>query len=199
MYRLDGGAFYRCDGLRNIHIPAELYQIDDLCNPFEKCSHLESITVDPKNDSLYSFDGMLFDDYGYLLCCPVGKKGAVILPNTCHGIDRSGFSGCDQVTSLILPESDFYYIGYCAFDGCKSLEELTIPKSIHQVDERAFFNCSKLKRITLPTDENVFYSNEFNLSPFENCRKSLVIAGIKGSFVEAYCKEQKIKFESIAE
>ena len=159
---------------------------------------METITVAPENDHLYSFDGILYDAYGHLLCCPAGKNGKLVLPNTCHGIDKCALSGCQKITSIILPEKDFYYLDHGCMRDCTSLEELIIPKSILRIEERAFFNSSKLKRIVVLTGKNVF-CNEFDLSPFENCHKKLVIVGLRGSEVEAYAQEHNIKFTPIDE
>lgn len=54
------------------------------------------------------------------------------------------FMGCENLTSIILPES-VTTIGNNVFDYCASLTELEIPSSVVSVGNQAFSGCSNLK------------------------------------------------------
>ena len=59
-------------------------------------------------------------------------------------IDNSAFSGCNGLTSLIIPNS-VTSIGSYAFSGCSGLTgDLTIPNSVTSIGNYAFYNCSGL-------------------------------------------------------
>lgn len=53
-----------------------------------------------------------------------------------------------------------------AFEGCTSLESITIPASVTQINERAFAKCSNLKTITLLSG-----IRKFGTDVFDGCQK----------------------------
>lgn len=55
-------------------------------------------------------------------------------------------------------------IGRCAFEGCRSLEEITLPDSVTDIEEYSFFDCTSLKQVNLPRQLSAIGSN-----PFEGC------------------------------
>ena len=50
----------------------------------------------------------------------------VSIPKTITCIDYGAFSGCEQITSILLPDS-IVSIGQNVFYGCKALKEIYIP------------------------------------------------------------------------
>ena len=63
-------------------------------------------------------------------------------------IGRYAFSGCNELTSITIPNS-VTSIGKYAFDGCSGLTSLTIPNSVRSIGERAFGGCSGLTSLTM--------------------------------------------------
>lgn len=55
-------------------------------------------------------------------------------------LPSSAFSGCKNLTNLILPSS-IISIGRYAFKGCSSLTSLVIPEGITSIDAYAFEGC----------------------------------------------------------
>ena len=104
-------------------VPDSVTKIDDTA--FRGCSSLTDITVSPNNKNYSSFGGVLFNkSRSKLLKYPIGnERRAYIVP--------------DGVAE----------IGSSAFDGCTSLEEITIPESIWIIGYYAFNNCSGMKNI----------------------------------------------------
>ena len=41
-------------------------------------------------------------------------------------------------------------IGISAFDGCESLDSIEIPRSIDEIPNQCFYNCKKLRKVTIP-------------------------------------------------
>ncbi|HCK86869.1 MAG TPA: hypothetical protein DHW68_07505 [Ruminococcaceae bacterium] len=92
---------------------------------FCDCTSLTEITVSPNNKNYSSFGGVLFNkSRSKLLKYPIG--------NECR--------------AYIVPDG-VAEIGSSAFDGCTSLEEITIPESIRIIGSSAFNNCSGMKNI----------------------------------------------------
>ncbi len=74
---------------------------------------------------------------------------SVEIPTTYNGkpikhIDRSAFEGCENLTSVIIPEGIEIIDNY-AFKDCSKLESISLPDSIIEIDSSAFDNCSSLQ------------------------------------------------------
>lgn len=120
-------AFYHCASLTSITLPYSLTSIGNAA--FASCSSLTSFSIDPFNPNFSSLDGILFNkNQSLLICCPGGKQGSYIVPNTVTSIGNSAFSGCVFLTSIALPNS-IASIGDHVFHGCKSLTSITVAPS----------------------------------------------------------------------
>lgn len=64
-------------------------------------------------------------------------------------IGDDAFSGCENVTSIQIPDS-VTIIGDRAFDNCYALAIIEIPESVTTIGARAFNNCQSLTSITIP-------------------------------------------------
>ena len=126
-------AFTNCSSLTSIKIPKNLTTIDDFA--FSACSNLSEFIVDPKNPSFSSEDGVLFDkNMETLLTCPTAKSGTYSIPSNVTSIGSSAFSGCENLTSIIISNS-VTTINYGAFYGCSNLTSVMIPKSVTSIGD----------------------------------------------------------------
>jgi len=64
-------------------------------------------------------------------------------------IEKEGFKGCSNLTSIILPDS-ITSIGKNAFFNCGALTDIIIPDSVTSIGEKAFYLCGSLMQITIP-------------------------------------------------
>ena len=64
------------------------------------------------------------------------------------GIPKSAFQGCSSLNTMTLGEN-VTSIGDYAFDGCSELQSINIPNSVERVGSYAFHNCSKMQSITI--------------------------------------------------
>lgn len=53
------------------------------------------------------------------------------------------------------------YIGECAFQDCKELEEIILPNSLQKIDNLAFSGCEKLAKVQLPAHGIEIAENAF--------------------------------------
>ena len=117
------GAFWDCNSLQEITIPNSVTSIGE--NPFRKCiCHLKSFSK-----HFIVENNVLYNTDKTTLIAFISKQKTFTIPNS--------------VTS----------IGYSAFVGCKSLQEIIIPNSVMNIDKGicdAFYNCSSLQNIIIP-------------------------------------------------
>ncbi len=64
-------------------------------------------------------------------------------------IGSSAFSGCNELTSITIPEG-VTTIGYYAFYNCSGLTSVTISDGVTSIGNHAFLRCSGLTSITIP-------------------------------------------------
>lgn len=88
----------------------------------------------------------------------------VILPKSLKKIDYAAFSNCRNLTNINL--ENLLTISPQAFYGCKNLKDEDINSmKVSIIDEYVFYGCSSLEHITIP--ETV---TELNLNAFNGCR-----------------------------
>lgn len=114
-------AFSDNENLSYIKIPKSVIQIG--WSIFQNCPCLVSINVDVDSNSFVSVDGILFSkDRKRLVNYPCGKIGDYVIPD-----------GTEDI--------------YGAFNGCKYITSITIPKSIEKVEEHDYFDGCKFKTV----------------------------------------------------
>lgn len=79
-----------------------------------------------------------------------GFQKKVKVPETIHGkpvtsIGEDTFSGCEEITEIILPNS-IKRIYDRAFYGCKNLVSINVPKSLTHFGKYCFYSCKRLDR-----------------------------------------------------
>ena len=87
----------------------------------------------------------------------------IVLPETLITIGSGVFKECNNLSSINLEDCVcLIEIGIQAFDGCSSLKEVTIPKSVESIKTYAFSNCSGLTSISLPSSLKAIEGSAFN-------------------------------------
>ncbi|MCI2068568.1 MAG: leucine-rich repeat protein [Bacilli bacterium] len=132
-------AFYGCNGLTSLVIPATFTRIGD--DAFQGCSALTSLTL--------PYTGWTFDAlFGF------GNVPATLTELTINGvygtsIAASAFNNVSILKSIEIPSS-VTSIGDSAFKYCTGLTSLVIPSSVKSIGTSAFANCSNLVSLTMP-------------------------------------------------
>lgn len=113
---IDSAAFWTCLSLKEIYIPKSTQYIGAAA--FDFCMDLQEIQVDPENPYWCSVDGVLY------------SKDMKILHTYVSGKKDAEFTIPDGVTT----------IAYRAFSLSMHLKTLTIPSSVIEINNEAFYD-----------------------------------------------------------
>ena len=106
----------------------------------------------------------------------------VTIPNSVTVIGSGVFSNCQNLTSIIIPDSVTSSIGEKTFSGCTSLTGATIGTGVTSIGDAPFYSCTSLTAINVNT-ANTAYSSQDGV--LYNRSKATLIqypAGKTGSF-----------------
>jgi len=155
-------AFSWCDSLNNVNIPDSVTSVG--INPFAG-SPLVGIDVSPASSAYAQIDGVLFDkQLETLIAYPSSREGKYSIPDSVTSIGSEAFSGCKNLTSVIISDS-VSSIGEEAFTFCYSLANVTIPAGVTNIGDRAFAYCYRLTNVTIPISVTSIGVNPFGGSP----------------------------------
>lgn len=176
-------------GIRSIHIPPTMEDgegdVDSGFGWFINCTNLQSITVDPGNQTYRSVDGVLFSG-DILLRYPAGKAGSsYTVPNGTARIALSAFEGNENITSVSVPAS-VSRIDAFAFNGCTKLKNITIAEGVTRVCSNAFCETA-LTSIELPASVRAFTSDWTRESSLDMLNRTFFFTGTRAPEFDAYC------------
>ncbi len=140
------GAFTGCGGLTAVALPKSLKKLGR--EVFRDCARLTEITVAAGNKA-FRFENGLLIRRKEVLCWPMGRTGAAIVPEGVQKIARLAFAACKGVTEIILPDS-VTEVGGEAFTQCKNLRRLRLSKGLTKVGSGMACGCDALTEIDLP-------------------------------------------------
>lgn len=80
------------------------------------------------------------------------KINSVVIGNNVTYINQNAFSNCQRLKSVTFPNNNGFSLGLWPFQGCTSLETITLPKNLTSMDCNPFMGCSGLSYIGV--DEN---------------------------------------------
>ena len=118
--------------------------------------------------------------------------------------------GTESVESVFIPKS--INCMYEAFADCENLKKVVLEEGLHSIDEWAFFNCIKLRELTIPESVVKIEPKSvgiMELREYTDLEKTayqikgeqvvpgFVIKGVLGSVAEKYALENRIQFVSI--
>lgn len=230
---LGEGVFEFDTALKDIKLPSNATAISRFvfrgCDNLEKITFAKNISGDENNAAK-----LVLDSY-CLAECP--KLKTVIFENGVKNIKNNVFANDIRLSNIKLTDG-LKGIGRYSFTGCASLKQINIPASVTKIeksvfgdctalksvkwdsgeedvtiDDRAFYNCSKLKNVILPKKcvslgEEAFWKCTalkeayipsgitcIGKDAFKSCAAALQIIGDKqNAVVSEYVKANKLKF-----
>ena len=133
--------------VKNIEIPKNVSLIEDYV--FLGCDYIETVTLGPDVEEigLYAFQN-----------CTNLKE--VNFDDAIGVLEAGAFKGCKSLKAADFSESTLAAIGYEAFAGCSSLEEVKLPETLSDIGDFAFAN-TKFKEIGFGKNVNALGANSF--------------------------------------
>ena len=128
---IDYGAFYHCDYLREVEIPASVTYIAP--KAFAETMWLNNWLAGSGGEDF------LIVGNGILLAYR-GSSSNVVLPDTVKRIAPEAFAGNVWISSVTIPDS-VIEIGESAFEGCSNLQTVSGGKNVRIIRDRAFYGC----------------------------------------------------------
>ena len=207
---IEGSAFMGCTSLKEVTIPNSVTTIGDYIfsgctslesaklsngltttgyNTFYGCTSLTSVEIPNSVTTIgeCSFDGCL-------------SLVSIEIPNSVTTIGKLAFANCKNLKKMnpqeieerfnldfINPPTSLKEIGGGAFNGCNSIQYLSLPNSLTSIDEYAFMKCKNLlavvSKIKVPfaIPNNVFLYEDYStttaylwvpmesIKDYENC------------------------------
>lgn len=144
--RIGDGAFDYCFMGLSVTIPGSVTSIG--AGAFDGSS-LTAISVDVLNPVYSSLDGVLFNKkQTTLIEYPKGRVGSYTIP---FGVTKFGYAffACYSLEGITIPGSVDQIDGF-AFSQCDSLTSVSIPKSVTTIGEEAFWGCNSLMTVKIP-------------------------------------------------
>ena len=75
----------------------------------------------------------------------------VFIPKSVTEIRHHAFSECENLKVVVFEEGSMLKtIGEDAFNACRNLAEINLPKGLESIGSWAFYECKNLKNIRLP-------------------------------------------------
>ncbi len=180
---VDSLAFYGCKNLASINIPPSIDSIGERAFGFCYDSDLKDYVQTP-NFKIYGYNntaaseyakehGFRFFTFGEL---QVDPKDFTYEKLKGSAIKITKYSG--YMKNLVIPKTlDGYTvsaIGEGAFTGCESLESITIPSTVTDIDVALFRSCDKLTTIKVDADNKRYDSRENCNAIIETATNTLV-------------------------
>ena len=200
---IGNGAFCRCSALRDLLLPNSLKKIGEMSFA---CTNIRSVIIP---DSVELIEKRAFAFNPELRSVHIGKGVKDILPGA--------FSGCSNLENITIDhENDYYYLqNGCLID--KETKKLivacapyVVPEGVKIIEKQAFMFLLNCASVTLPASLESINSEGDPIKNFDMCRyveydrygevtleKTMLIKAPKGSYAEAFAKEQNINFEEI--
>jgi len=183
-------AFSDCTKLTSLNIPASVQSVGlSMGGPNGNyIPALTSVDVDEANPYYSSQDGVLFNkNKSSLIFYPMNKGGSsYAIPNAVNHIGECAFAYGRKLTNINIPPSvtsigseafarsglmnisipdNVTNIESGAFEGCWSLEAVTLSSNITTIKENTFAACLELKSIIIPSNVTAI-----EIGAFQSCR-----------------------------
>jgi hypothetical protein len=143
--KIERDAFYACNSLRHLYIPASVEEMErDSLPPSPNC-----LEIDPGNRSFRMRDGLVVRLSDHSVIRYYGAASEVAVPDEIEAIHGLCFAWCQSIRVVRFgPSSKLSSIRSNGFSLCEQLETIQIPSSVALVDSGSFCHCLSLRAVS---------------------------------------------------
>ena len=162
----DNHVFKNCGSLKTVILPNTAIRV--YADSFYGCSSLQAFQIADGESDYFVKEGVLFKKHAsrnVLVAYPAGKKNTSYeIPSTINNTGVESIESQAFISAVYLKKiklnSSLTLIGYGAFEDCRSLVSIRIPRKAVLIGNvtRCFWGCRSLKEITVDS-KNEFYSS----------------------------------------
>lgn len=172
------GAFYKCNNLTSVTIPSKITNISERL--FDSCTSLQNVSI-PENvtsigysaflntaltsitipDNVKTVDYNAFKDCTSLKRVSIGSGMESMSSGVfCNdsALDDVSFNNNNKLLTLGVAGGNKYGV----FQGCTSLQSITIPDSVTNMGSYTFYECTHLASVNMSDSLNAIENNTFN-------------------------------------
>ena len=135
---VDASVFYESTAIKKINAPANASFIT-------KDMLIGTALYEDKSN--WTGDSLIIGNT--LVALDENFSGDYVCPENVKNVAASAFSGCSQLTSVVLPDN-LVVLENDLFSNCQALEKVVIPDSVKYIRNGVFLGCFSLKQIDLP-------------------------------------------------
>ena len=172
-------AFWDCEGLTSINIPASVIEVG--YGLFAYCPNLASITVtagNEKYDSRSNCNAIVETSTNTVVA---GCKDTTF-PSTVKAIGNYAFYDCMGLTSIVIP-NNIEKLGDGCFKNCTSLESVVIGNGLKYIDSgECFAYCDNLKLIEI-VSSNPYLDSREGCNAIIETATNILLAGCPGTVI----------------
>jgi len=167
-------AFSSCSNLISVSIPKTVRSIGN--DAFYNCSNLNSMTVASGNDFYDSRDNCnaIIQTATNTL---ISGCNTTVIPRTVKALGYDAFAGC-QFTSITIPDN-VDSVANDAFWNCVKLKSVTIGKGVRKIGTNVFSYCYNLEDIIVSSANPNFDSRNNCKGIVEKSSNTLIVGTIK--------------------
>ena len=161
-------AFDSCERLQSIIVGPDLEEIG--ASAFVNCTDLASIGTN--GNTKYDFDNYILYEklpdgtYEITTCLPargIGMSSDEIwvetandpnLPNV-SSLNEGAFQSCSHIAKVDLSDTTIDSVPVDTFNGCKTLTEVILPKTVSNIGEAAFDNSAPALDVQIPSNSQI--------------------------------------------
>lgn len=137
---IGGSAFSGCSKLANVTLSNNLTEVR--LEAFKNCRNLKYNTYESS-----TYLGSATNPYMLLMKGPGTTSTQCTIHPDAKMIYSGAFASYSKLEKLVLPDG-IRFIGYCAFEMCENLTDVTISAGLEKFEGRIFSSCPNLKAIT---------------------------------------------------
>ncbi len=158
--KIGSSAFYGCSSLAELSIPESVTEIGS--SAFVDCTGLAEVTIPESvtsigNSAFRNCSGLTQVNFNAIACTSAGSSSS-----------NRAFVGCTNIATVNIGDNVTMMPAYLCYE-LTELTEITIPNSVTEIGDNAFYNCTKLSELNFNAIACASAGSSTSSSSFSGC------------------------------